>query len=74
MILLSGIRLRPDYGTYEFDPEYVPQNPLCMKCGLEATPENPVGITIRKGWHFGATGKFLDAICASCREKMSGGH
>ena len=59
-----------------FDPQalaaekYVPQAPLCQRCGREATVENPVGVTLRRSWNplDSNPRAAIDAICAHCRE------
>lgn len=48
--------------------------PLCQRCGVKASFENPVGIHFRPFWHadvkaFGS--RIFDAICARCREVLA---
>lgn len=52
-----------------------PKAPLCMRCGEEATQDNPVMVTKRSTWSpFDPVFKqmrHIDAICAKCREILA---
>ena len=53
---------------------FVPRAPLCMRCGHQATFDNPVGIKFRKSWDLYSekwNHETLDAICAKCREILA---
>lgn len=47
--------------------------PLCQRCGVKASPENPVGVTFRPSWNPYASDqhRHMDAICARCREELA---
>ena len=49
---------------------FQPRAPLCHRCGVEASFENPVGVTFRPSWNplDKRTRNQLDALCARCRE------
>jgi len=62
-----------------YDPDilgaenYIPQNPICHRCGREATRNNPIGISFRPTWNpfERYSYRHMDALCAKCREWMS---
>lgn len=63
----------------KFDPDamaverYQPRSPMCMRCGREATFENPIGVTFRPDWNPLNKDKrnHVDALCAACREFLA---
>lgn len=63
----------------KYDPDalaadgYIPQNPLCQRCGHEATFENPIGVSFRKSWDpfTKREGRIMDALCARCRDWLA---
>lgn len=80
----SGVIVLPNAYAPALDPdrsrervmngELVPDAPLCQRCGVKASFENPVGIHFRPFWHkdvkaFGT--RIFDAICARCREALA---
>jgi hypothetical protein len=69
IILPSGIHTPPRFGGRVFEPGYIPRAPLCQTCGDEATPDNPVGVTLRKAWDPRVKGRCIDAECVRCRER-----
>ena len=66
----------------KFDPDTLaaegvqPKAPLCMRCGREATFENPVGVTFRPSWSPLDKNErgHIDALCARCRELTARRH
>lgn len=63
----------------KFDPDelaaegYIPKSPMCQRCGCNATLDNPIGVSFRKDWNGQDKDprKFLDALCARCREWLA---
>lgn len=72
LILPNGRGTTQDYP--DFEPGYQPMYPICMACHREASPDNPIGVTLRRSWNplDRNPRASLDARCASCREKRMG--
>ena len=65
----------------KFDPDalaadhYQPREPMCQRCGIEASWNNPIGVTFRPSWNPMKGNKnprgHMDALCARCREWLA---
>lgn len=78
MIILPNAHapaLNPDKaGEMVKNGDLVVDAPLCQRCGVKASFENPVGVHFRPFWEkdvkrFGT--RIFDAICARCREVLA---